>query len=101
VFPNPDVFDMHREFKVDGLGYGYGPHRCIAEHLARAELEAVFSMSIPLSFYHRTFLEKLTRVILGTLFQRLPNLRLGVPFDQVAYSPLSKDVGITELPVVW
>lgn len=34
---------MHREFKKDGLGFGYGPHRCIAETLSKAELEAVFS----------------------------------------------------------
>jgi nitric oxide reductase len=33
---------MHRKFEVDGLGFGFGPHRCIAESLARAELEAVF-----------------------------------------------------------
>ncbi|PKS08162.1 hypothetical protein jhhlp_005438 [Lomentospora prolificans] len=78
-FPNPDVFDMHRKFKVDGLGFGFGPHRCIAEWLARAEMEAVFS----------------------TLFQRLPSLHLAIPFEEVAYSPLAGDVGITELPVVW
>jgi fungal nitric oxide reductase len=42
VFPNPDVFDMHRKFDHDALGYGFGPHRCIAEHLALTELEIVF-----------------------------------------------------------
>lgn len=47
VFPNPDVFDMHRELKKDGLGFGYGPHRCIAETLSKAELTAVFSKPPP------------------------------------------------------
>ena len=43
VFPNPDQFDMHRKFQpVDSLGFGYGRHRCIAEWLAKAELEIVF-----------------------------------------------------------
>lgn len=46
VFPNPDEFDMHRKFKPeDSLGFGYGPHRCIAERLAKAELEIVFGTS--------------------------------------------------------
>ena len=27
---------------VDSLGFGYGQHRCIAEYLAKAELEIVF-----------------------------------------------------------
>lgn len=43
VFPNPDVFDMRRERgKEEALGYGWGEHRCVAEWLARAELEIVF-----------------------------------------------------------
>jgi len=43
VFPNPDTFDMNRKrWDEEALGFGYGPHRCIAEWLARAELEVVF-----------------------------------------------------------
>jgi fungal nitric oxide reductase len=43
VFPNPDTFDMYRKrWGEEALGFGYGPHRCIAEWLARAELEIVF-----------------------------------------------------------
>lgn len=46
VFPNPDTFDMFREFKpIDSLGFGYGEHRCIAEWLAKAELDIVFGKS--------------------------------------------------------
>jgi nitric oxide reductase len=43
VFPDPDKFNLHR--KVDpakNLAFGFGDHRCIAEALARAELETVF-----------------------------------------------------------
>jgi nitric oxide reductase len=43
VFPNPDAFDMRRvRGKEEALGYGWGEHRCVAEWLARAELEIVF-----------------------------------------------------------
>jgi len=80
VFPNPDVFDMHRKRGSEqALGYGYGVHRCVAELLARAELEIVFA----------------------TLFRKLPNLRLAIPFSEVKYTPPTKDVGITELPVTF
>ena len=47
VFPNPDEFDMHRKFnRMDSLGFGYGQHRCVAELLAKAELEIVFGKPI-------------------------------------------------------
>jgi nitric oxide reductase len=46
VFPNPDVFDMRRvRGEEEALGYGWGEHRCVAEWLARAELEIVFGES--------------------------------------------------------
>lgn len=43
IFPDPDRFDVHRNGgKDDALGFGFGPHRCIAESLAKTELIAVF-----------------------------------------------------------
>lgn len=80
VFPDPDTFNMHRKRRSEqALGYGYGDHRCIAEWLARAELEIVFA----------------------SLFQRFPNLKLAVKPEHIKYSPPSADVGITELPVTF
>ncbi|KAJ4299186.1 hypothetical protein N0V90_004430 [Kalmusia sp. IMI 367209] len=89
VFSDPEMFDILRFVgKEEGgkgedwhaaMGYGWGQHRCVAERLARAELEIVFS----------------------TLFQRLPELRLAVPFEELKWTPPKKDVGIIELPVVW
>jgi fungal nitric oxide reductase len=38
---------------------------------------------------------------LATLWKRIPNLKLAVPFDEVKYSPPKKDVGISELLVVF
>lgn len=44
IFPNPDTFDMFRQKGPhQALGFGYGAHECVAEWLARAELEIVFS----------------------------------------------------------
>ncbi|KAL2851848.1 cytochrome P450 55A2 [Aspergillus pseudodeflectus] len=80
VFPDPDTFNLHRKTDSEkNLAYGYGDHRCVAEALARAQLEAVFAV----------------------LFQRLPNLKLAISFDEIEWSAPHKDVGIVELPVTW
>ena len=40
MFPEPDTFDMYRPSNpIDALGFGYGAHRCIAEKLAKTEIE--------------------------------------------------------------
>ena len=40
LFPRPDKFDMYRQSNpTDLLGFGYGAHRCIAEKLAKTEIE--------------------------------------------------------------
>ncbi|KAK0102352.1 hypothetical protein ONS95_005973 [Cadophora gregata] len=73
-------FDMKRvRGREEALGYGWGAHRCVAEWLARAELEIVFA----------------------TLWTKLPDLKLAIPLEAVKYSPLTKDVGIEELSVVF
>ncbi|KAL8786596.1 MAG: hypothetical protein Q9195_008153 [Heterodermia aff. obscurata] len=79
-FTKGTEFDIHHDYDTkDNLGFGYGPHRCIAEHLARAEIE----------------------IALTTLFQRLPDLKLAVPVDQLKFTPPAQNIGITEMPVVW
>ncbi|KAK2777215.1 cytochrome p450 55a3 [Colletotrichum kahawae] len=80
VFPDADVFNIHRTPDPNhALGFGFGPHRCIAEPLARAEMEAVFA----------------------TLFHKLPNLKIAVPISELEFTPLHKDVGVVKLPVTW
>nr|CAD6437921.1 cytochrome P450 [Rhizobium sp. Q54] len=55
VFPAPDVFNIHRGVSAGmDLAFGSGVHRCVAEALARAELEEA----------------------LAVLTERLPSLRL-------------------------
>ncbi|KAK3950613.1 cytochrome P450, partial [Pseudoneurospora amorphoporcata] len=79
VFKDADKFDMHREWPEKELGLGWGEHRCIAEFLAKAEMRAVF----------------------GTIFKKLPDLKIAVPMDKIEYTPLDRDVGIVKLPVTW
>ncbi|KAK4247548.1 cytochrome P450 [Corynascus novoguineensis] len=80
VFENPDEFNMRRKWpKEDPLGFGFGPHRCIAEHLAKAELTSVFTF----------------------LFDKVPGLRLATSIADIEYTPPQRDVGIVRLPVTW
>jgi cytochrome P450 len=59
-WPEPDRFDVFREPKPH-IAFALGPHVCLGMHLARME----------------------TRVLLETLFDRLPNLRLDPRADDV------------------
>lgn len=52
VFPDPDIFDMYRTPDPNhALGFGFGSHRCIAEALARAEMELVFGKHVFLGMF--------------------------------------------------
>jgi cytochrome P450 len=53
-YDDPDRFDLHRANKSDMLSFGLGAHYCLGSHLARME----------------------TRIAVGALLDRLPNLRL-------------------------
>ena len=78
--PDPESFDFHRKRDPKSvLGFGYGPHRCLAETLSRVELEIVFV----------------------TLFTRLPDLRLAKDPDELEYSPAEQNAGVSALPVIF
>jgi cytochrome P450 len=40
-FPKPDVFDVTRS-SADHVAFGWGPHVCVGQHLARLEMLAIF-----------------------------------------------------------
>jgi cytochrome P450 len=78
VFPNPGELDVGRGARHH-LAFGFGPHQCLGQNLARMELQIVFD----------------------TLFRRIPTLRLAAPAEDV---PLKSDAviyGAHELPVTW
>ncbi|MCP2163891.1 cytochrome P450 [Goodfellowiella coeruleoviolacea] len=78
VFPDAESFDIHRGNRRH-LAFGYGVHQCLGQNLARLELEIVF----------------------GTLFERIPTLRVAAPLDELPYKHDSLLFGLHELPVTW
>jgi cytochrome P450 len=78
LFPNPDQLDIRRD-AAPHVAFGYGIHQCLGQVLARAELQ----------------------IVLKTLFDRLPDLRLAVPFEQLRFRHDMFVYGVHELPVTW
>ncbi|MBY3307547.1 cytochrome P450 [Rhizobium laguerreae] len=77
-FEDPEIFDIGRDRKPH-LAFSYGPHYCIGVGLARVEL----------------------KVVLGSIFQRFPALRLAVAPEELK---LRKEIitgGFEEFPVLW
>lgn len=73
-----DVLDVRRP-PLRHLTFGYGPHQCLGQQLARMEL----------------------RVALPALFNRFPELRLAVQEDQLDYRTNALVFGVDALPVTW
>ncbi|WP_030295657.1 cytochrome P450 [Streptomyces katrae] len=78
VFEEPDTLDWHRSVRHH-VGFGFGVHQCLGQNLARAEME----------------------IALGTLFARLPGLRLAAEPDRIPFRPGDTIQGMVELPVAW
>jgi pentalenolactone synthase len=76
VFRDPDRFDVTRDPNPH-LAFGYGGRYCLGASLARLELRAVF----------------------GSLFRRLPGLRLAVPIEQLQLRRHLLTGGLEALPV--
>lgn len=78
VFDRPDEFDIRREGRGH-VAFGHGFHKCVGATMARAELAVVF----------------------GTLFRRVPTLRLASPVEALPYRHDMVLYGLYELPVTW
>jgi cytochrome P450 len=78
VFENPAELDLERGARHH-IAFGYGPHQCLGQNLARLELQIVFD----------------------TLFRRIPTLRLAVPVDDIPFKTNTSIFGAYELPVTW
>ena len=76
VFEHPEVLDITRA-KNRHLAFGYGIHACVGMPLARLEGQIAFQ----------------------TLAQRLPELRLAVPPEQLRWRPTPIVRGLEALPV--
>ncbi|WP_143121724.1 cytochrome P450, partial [Saccharopolyspora antimicrobica] len=78
AFPDPDTVDIHRRSRQH-VAFGFGPHQCVGQSLARAELQVVFP----------------------ALLRRIPTLRLAVPAEELRYKLDEGIFGLLSLPVTW
>ncbi|MGH3010065.1 MAG: cytochrome P450 family protein [Gaiellaceae bacterium] len=81
---DPERFDAPDELEVTAerprhLGFGRGSHFCLGAPLARLEAE----------------------IALGTLFRRLPGLRLATPETELRWRPVPLFRSLSALPVAW
>ncbi|WP_405639007.1 cytochrome P450 [Streptomyces sp. NBC_00019] len=78
-FTNPDDLDLERANVRQHLAFGYGIHQCLGQPLARAELQ----------------------IVLPEVFRRLPDLKIAVPMEEIAFKQATAVYGVRELPVTW
>jgi cytochrome P450 len=78
AFPDPDRLDIHRKARHH-VAFGFGVHQCLGQPLARMELQVVY----------------------GTLYRRIPGLRLAIPFEDVPFKHDMSIYGVHSLPVTW
>ncbi|MGC7101348.1 cytochrome P450 [Amycolatopsis lurida] len=78
AYPDADRFDVNRTPRAH-LTFGFGEHQCPGQHLARTELQEVCVR----------------------LLERIPSLRLAVPFEDIAFKEATYAFGVQSLPVTW
>jgi cytochrome P450 len=78
VYPDPDTLDIGREARTH-LAFGFGVHQCIGQQLARVEL----------------------REVLGILYQRMPDMRLAAPIEELPFKSGGVVYGVKSLPITW
>lgn len=78
TFDEPRQFDVARVANKH-LAFGFGPHGCIGQQLARVELQVAFA----------------------TLIRRIPTLKLAVPIEQIEFKHDRLAYGVYSLPVSW
>lgn len=78
AFPAPDRLDLTRNARHH-IAFGFGAHQCLGQPLARVELQVVY----------------------GTLYRRIPGLRLAVDLADVPFKTEGIIYGVHELPVTW
>jgi cytochrome P450 len=78
AFPESERLDLTRPARQHNA-FGYGPHQCLGQNLARLELQVVYS----------------------TLYRRVPTLRPAAPIDRLTFNHTGTAYGVRCLPVTW
>ncbi|WP_326568262.1 cytochrome P450 [Amycolatopsis rhabdoformis] len=76
AFEDSEAFDIERGARHH-VAFGFGPHQCLGQNLARTELQIVFD----------------------TLFRRIPSLKLAADVDALPFKDDALIYGLYELPV--
>jgi cytochrome P450 len=79
VFPQADRLDLKRANARSLMAFGAGDHRCMGAYLSKCEMEVAF----------------------GTLFLRIPNMRLAVAAEELQYREEGVVYGVRAIPVRW
>lgn len=79
VFESPEKLHLQRKFSKQYLGFGRGIHACLGAPLARLLLKAEF----------------------GVLRERLQNLRLVTPYEDIVYEKVGPSRGVERVVVAW
>jgi cytochrome P450 len=77
-FLDPNELELGRGGRHH-VAFGYGIHQCLGQNLARLELEVTF----------------------GTLYARLPELKVAAPLESLQFKDDASVYGVNELPVTW
>ncbi|KKD03029.1 cytochrome P450 [Streptomyces sp. WM6386] len=78
AFEDPDRLDISRDARRH-VAFGFGIHQCLGQPLARMELQVVY----------------------GTLYKRIPTLKLACDVQDVKFKHDAFIYGVHELPVAW
>ncbi|MFI6375939.1 cytochrome P450 [Streptomyces sp. NPDC050546] len=78
AFTDPDRLDLSRDARRH-IAFGFGVHQCLGQPLARMELQVVY----------------------GTLYRRIPTLKLAAPVESLPFKHDGSVYGVYELPVTW
>ena len=78
AFANPDSLDVERGARHH-VAFGFGPHQCLGQNLARMELQ----------------------IVIDTLFRRVPDLALAEPLEKLPFKDEAAIYGLYSLPITW
>ncbi|WNV87400.1 cytochrome P450 [Umezawaea sp. Da 62-37] len=78
AFDDPDVLDVGRGARHH-VAFGFGPHQCLGQNLARMELQ----------------------VVIDTLFRRIPGIALAKPVEELDFKDTAVIYGLHSLPITW
>ena len=79
MFPDANKFDIRRSNARQTLAFGSGIHQCLAQQLARVELQ----------------------IVLGNLVRRLSHMRLAIPFEELRFNESANVISVRSVPVRW